>query len=309
MNKYIEPRIRRDFGGIMSAYFDFLKGNMKALFNAFVAYNGIFVIFFLLGSYLVVTGLVQVIVAQNNWVQGDTSGYETGGLYAGFGLLVLMLVLLVSSLLNYGLSSSYVSLYEQKKINNLDRKEVWYKTRSKFGGLILFAISAVLLYLVYFAVQLVLSIIPFLGSIVAIGIGMAFNAWLSLTIFSYIHKGEGVFTAFGEAWTLLFSGFWKAIGVNLVLGIIIQVIIVALNILPSVLVGIYMYNTIDDGNGLQDDIFGQILIVIMITIFCIAFMFAQILSQSVNAFLYFNLHESKHNDYLRSRIDKLGTQA
>jgi hypothetical protein len=307
MNRYVEPRLRRDFGGIMSAYFDFLKGNIKALFNAFVAYNGIFVIFFLLGSYLVVTGVVQVLVAQHNFVSGGNKGFETGGLYAGLGVILLLIIFLISTLLNYGLSSSYVSIYEQKKVNNLDRKEVWYKTKSKFGGLVLFAISAVILYFGYFIIQIALGIIPFLGSIIALGIGMAFNAWLSLTVFSYIHKGEGVFTAFGEAWTLLFSGFWKAIGVNLVLGIIIQVIIVALNLLPSVLVGIYMYNTIDADNGLQDDVFGQILIVIMLTLFCIAFMFAQILSQSVNAFLYFNLHEQKHNEYLRSRIDKLGS--
>jgi hypothetical protein len=307
MDKYVEPRLRRDFGAIMSAYFDFLKGNMKALFNAFVAYNGIFVIFFLLGSYLVVTGVVQVIIAQNNWVTGDNSGYETGGLLAGSGAILLIIIFLISSLLNYGIASSYVSIYERKKVNNLDRKEVFRLAKSKFGGLILFAISAVMLYLVYFAVQLVLAFIPLLGSLIAIAIGMAFNAWLSLTIFSYVHKGEGVFTAFGEAWTLLFSGFWKAIGVNLVLGIIIQVVITALNILPAVLVGVYLYNTIDDGNGLQDDIFGQILIVVMITLFCIAFMFAQILSQSVNAFLYFNLHETKYNEYLRSRIEKLGS--
>jgi hypothetical protein len=307
MNKYVEPRLRRDFGGIISAYFDFLKGNMKSLINTFVAYNGIFVIFLVLASYLVVTGVVQVLVAQNNWVSENGAGFEAGGLYAGLGIILLAIVLLVSSLLNYGLSSSYVSLYEQKKENNLDRKLVWQSTRSKIGGLILFAISAFILYLVYFAIQLVLGIIPFLGSIIAIGIGMAFNAWLSLTVFSYIHKDEGVFTAFGEAWTLLFTDFWKAIGVNLVLGVIIQVIIVALNILPSVLVGIYMFNTIDADNGLQDDIFGQILIVIMLTVLCIAAMFAQILSQSVNAFLYFNLHETKYNEYLRSRIDKLGT--
>lgn len=308
MNKYVEPRLRRDFGGIISAYFDFLKGNMKSLINTFVAYNGVFVIFLILAAYLMVTGVVQILVAQNNYISEGGAGFESGGLYAGLGTIILVIVLLISSLLNYGLSSSYVSLYEQKKENNLDRKLVWQFTRSKLGGLILFAISAVILYLVYFVIQLILGIIPFLGSIIAIGIGMAFNAWLSLTIFSYIHKQEGVFTAFGEAWQLLFSDFWKSIGVNLVLGVIIQVIIVALNILPSVLIGVYMFNTIDGDNGLQDDIFGQILIVIMITIFCIAAMFAQVLSQSVNAFLYFNLHETKYNEHLRSRIDKLGTR-
>lgn len=291
----------------MSAYFDFLKGNIKSLLNTFVAYNGIFVIFFLIGSYLMVTGLVQIMVAQNNWVSGDTAGYETGGLLVGSGAILLIIIFLISSLLNYSLASSYVSIYEQKKQNNLDRKEVWGLAKTKLGGLVLFAISAVMLYLVYFAVQLLLAFIPLLGSLIAIGIGMAFNAWLSLTVFSYIHKGEGVFTAYGEAWTLLFSGFWKAIGVNLVLGIIIQTIIIALNFLPVVLISLYLFNTIDVGNGLQDDVFGQILIVVMITLFCIAFMFAQILSQSVNAFLYFNLHETKYNEHLRSRIANLGT--
>lgn len=309
MKKFIEPRLRRDFGGIISAYFDFLKGNFKELLNMFIGYNGVFVIFLLISGYLMVTGMVSIIMAQRGAGVVDNGAEVTAGLLAGFGVIFLILIFLLATLLNYSLSSAYVSLYEQRKENSIPRKDAWIKAKSKLGGLFLVALVAVGLYFVYFIVQLALAFIPLLGSIASIFIGLGFNAWISLTIFSYVHNDDStIFEAFGEAWDLLFSGFWKAIGVNFVLGLIIQIALLALNMVPAILVGIYIFHLVDDGGGLDESVFGQMMLVVMLTLFCLMLMFIQLLSQTINAFVYFNLHEFKSNTFLRSRIEKIGNQ-
>lgn len=309
MKKYIEPRLRRDFGGIISAYFDFLRGNFKELLNMFIGYNGVFVIFLLISSYLTITGAVAIIMAENNLGIEDSGAKMTGGLLAGFGMIFLIIIFLLATLLNYSLSSAYVSLYEQRKENSIPRRDAWQKAKSKLGGLFLVALVAVALYFVYFMVQLILAFIPLLGSIASIFVGLGFNAWISLTIFSYVHNdNKSIFEAFGEAWDLLFSGFWKAIGVNFVLGLIIQVALLAINLVPSILVGFYIFHLVEDGGGLDDSVFGQMLLVVMITLLSLMFMFIQLLSQTINAFVYFNLHEFKNNTFLRSRIEKIGEQ-
>ncbi|MGB3590937.1 MAG: hypothetical protein WBA16_04560 [Nonlabens sp.] len=309
MSYYVEPRLRRDFGGIITAYFKFLKVNMAGIFRSFIAYNGIFVILFIITSYMMVIGFTEV------FANGVVDGYaqnpdEVATMIAGFGIILFIIIFLIATLINYGLSSSYVSIYEIEKRNNLPRKQVWSKTTSKLGGLFLMALVAVVLYVIYFIIQLMLAFIPILGSIVTLVIGFAFNAWISMAVFSYVHNNHlNIFQALEETMTLLFSNIWRAIGVNFVLGLLIQLGLYALSIVPAIVSGVVIFHTVQENGGIVGDVTSQILLVILLTLLCVLAMFSQALSQTVNAFLYFNLHESKYNTYLHTRISKLGETA
>ncbi|ARN76680.1 hypothetical protein BST97_00925 [Nonlabens spongiae] len=302
---YVEPRLRRDFGGIITAYFEFVRYNYKGLFNSFIAYNGIFMILVLLFGYLFITNIVEYAVTQSNWVPGEDRS-EMGALAAGMSVILFFLVLGLASIFNYCIASAYISIYERDKENNVTRKAVWKKFKPKIWGMIVYIIAAVTLYFVYFIVNIILAFIPILGTLVSLLIALGFNVWMGLTVFSYIHGDGNVFESFGEAWTLLFRSFWKSIGVNFVIGFIIQITLFALNMVPGVIMFLYVFNSVETNNGLEGDVFSQILIVVMMALFAITFMLIQLFSQSVNGFLYFNLHEVRHNTYLRSRIDKLG---
>jgi len=74
-NSFIELKIDRDLGGIVTTYFDFLKQNIKKFTNIFLSYNGIFLIGLLIVSYLLVSGFVGLIANENNSGFGD-SGIE-----------------------------------------------------------------------------------------------------------------------------------------------------------------------------------------------------------------------------------------
>ena len=76
MSNYIEPRLRRDFGGIITAFFNFMKANIKGLINVFIGYNGIFFILFLISVYFLVTGVVEYLIIQNTGSYGDAGGVD-----------------------------------------------------------------------------------------------------------------------------------------------------------------------------------------------------------------------------------------
>ncbi len=306
MSNYIEPRLRRDFGGIVTAFFNFLKSNLKGLINTFIGYNGVFFILFLISVYFMVTGIIEYLVIENSAVLGgaDTTA---AAITIGFSTILLVLFIALATIFNYAISSSYMSLYETFKKNNIPKKQVWNKAKKAFWGVFLMGLFGVLLYVIYFIVQIVLAFIPILGTVVSVIAGLGFNAWISLSVFSYVHNDDkNVFDAFGDAWQLLFSGFWKAIGVNFVLGFLVQICLFALQIGPAIIIGVITFHAIDNAGDFSDSTLSHVLIIVLVTLFCIMIMFLQMISQVINAFIYFNLHEFKYNLYLRDRISKLG---
>jgi hypothetical protein len=308
MSNYIEPRLRRDFGGIITAFLNFMKANIRGLINVFIGYNGIFFILFLISVYFLVTGFVEFLIANTAaFVEGPGSREANASLTMGFSILFLILLIGLASIFNYAISSSYVSLYEQRKENNLAKRSVWQVAKKAFWGIVGIAICAVFMYFIYVVIQIVLAFIPILGMLLSLVIALAFNAWISLTIFSYVHNDDhNVFDAFGEAWQLLFSGFWKTLGVNFVLGSLVQICILSLQIVPAIIMGVIAFHAIEDTGSFTDSTLSHILLIVFLTIFCITLMFVQMISQIINGFLYFNLHEFKNNEYLRSRITQIG---
>nr|WP_152556718.1 hypothetical protein [Nonlabens ulvanivorans] len=102
-------------------------------------YNGIFVIFILISVYLMITGIVAIAIAQNSYSIGGSNAEESAALMTGLGVILLIIVLLIATLLNYTLSSAYVSLYEKRKVNNIPRKDAWEKAKRHLGGIFLVA--------------------------------------------------------------------------------------------------------------------------------------------------------------------------
>ncbi|SCY14440.1 hypothetical protein SAMN05192588_1365 [Nonlabens sp. Hel1_33_55] len=310
MSDYIEPRLRRDFGGIVTAFFNFMKANIKGLINVFIGYNGIFFILFLISVYFMITGIVEYLILESSLYGVGGGDKDSASLMIGIALVFLILLIALATIFNYSISSSYLSLYETEKTNNLPKKQVWNKAKKAFWGVFVLGLCAVVLYFIYFIGQIVLAFIPIVGTIASVVIGLGFNAWISLSIFSYIHnENHNIFDAFGEAWQLLFSGFWKTIGVNFVLGFLVQICLLALQIGPAIIVGLITFHAIENSGDFTDSTFSHILIILIVTLFCIMIMFMQLISQVINGFLYFNLHEFKHNVYLRSRIDNIGVEA
>ena len=223
MSDYIEPRLRRDFGGVITAFFNFMKANIKGLINVFVGYNGIFFILFLISVYFLITGIVEYLIMESSQYGFGTGDRDMASIMIGAAFIVLIFLIALATIFNYAISSSYISLYETQKTNNLPKKQVWNKAKKAFWGVFVLGLCAVVLYFVYFIGQIVLAFIPIIGTIASVIIGLGFNAWISISIFSYVHNDDhNIFDACGEASAFLFSGLSRTIGVNFVLGFLVQ---------------------------------------------------------------------------------------
>ena len=76
IKKYIPLRVNRDFGDIITTYFEFFKQNIKKFTNVFLSYNGIFLVAMLIVSYLLVSGFMGLIAAENSGYSQSLLGSE-----------------------------------------------------------------------------------------------------------------------------------------------------------------------------------------------------------------------------------------
>ena len=126
-NNYIPLKVNREFGGIISVYFDFFKQNIKNFTNVFISYNGIFLIGLLITSYLLVSGFIGMIAQES----GQSPFAENIGneqeyfIYLGIGGFLFFVIFLGVAFLNYSLSTSYMIKYVETKDSNMDKKDVW----------------------------------------------------------------------------------------------------------------------------------------------------------------------------------------
>src|SRR5690606_27739968 len=307
-NHYTELRANRDFGDILSVYFDFLRRELKKFANVFLGYNGVFLIALLICSYLMVSGFVGLLQSGS-----DAYGMGAGGLsdFTSIGLFFLarglyMLIMLGLVGFNYALSSSYLNLYEGAKGAAFDKKEVWRHTREHLGRILLFILMLVPIFLGLMVVALVFAFIPILGLIAHYIIQFFATAWIGVSFFAMISQNLGVIESFGEGWRLVTGSFWKSVGVNFVLGLLNGLLMLLVLLIPGIIMGVYTFHVVENNVDVGGSILATTVYTLGLCLFLILMVFAQCLSQFVNGILYYSLHEKTYNLNTRSKIEQIG---
>ena len=301
-NKYIELKVDRDFGGIITTYFDFLKQNLKRFTNVFLSYNGIFLIALLIVSYLLVSGFIGMFTYADSTTYGGiaTGSEETYIMYLVIGFIAYFLVFVAVAILNYSLAGAYMIKYEELKTNSFDKKEVWNFFKNRLGSIFLFVLLLILIYVGVSIVGVVFAIIPLVGVFAYYIILFFVLAWFGVSFFSLLEEGKGVTDAFGEGWNLVYKNFWKSVGVNFILGF--------LNGILVLIVGIYTFHVVENNVDVGAGVVPTIIYTLCTCLFLIVGIFGQCLSQFVNGILYYSLHEKAYNTNTRSKIEQIGNQ-
>ena len=307
-NKYIPLRINRDFGDIITAYFDFLKGNLKKFTNIFISYNGIAMIVLLLVSYLLVSGFIGLIAYENSYTYGVAREPmdEKYGLLMLSGGILLILVLIVVAALNYSLSSSYMILYQKNEGTEVPKKEVWQYTLGQAGNILLFIILLIALFIGFFIIAFILLIIPFLGIFAYYIILFFFLSWIGVSFFHMLQEKVSVTDGLGEGWKLVTKNFWKSVGVNFVLAILNGVLQVVLSVVPFVIIGLYTFHVVENDVDFSNSVAAKVVYTLGTWLALAVGVFSYCLTQFVNGMLYYSLHEKEYNVHTRSKIDQIG---
>ena len=300
--KYIELRTRSTFGDIINTYFLFLKHNFKSYTNFYLRYNAISIILTLICSYLLVTGFMGL--ASRDFRFGMSNNVETESYFIA-GAIILVLVIFVTSLINYSFSSAYVADYANNE-GTVESKRIWKSITKNIGTIIIFIIIGGLLYVVYLVMAGILSLIPLLGMFIQYGLSFTMTAVFGLTFMSIFSHNNGFGEAISEGFNFTFSNFWRIVLFGLVIGILNLMITLLIISIPSVIIGIYVYFSVDTNVDIATSTFTTLVFTIGFAAFLLSFIYTQALSQLSYGILYYNLYEVKYNVFLQKKIDQIG---
>ncbi len=305
-DNYIELKQNRDLGEIITVYFDFFKQNLRSFTNIFISYNGIFILLILGISYLLVTGFLGLYDSTNGF-GSNPSDSDSAFMFIGVGFFLFFIVFLIIAALNYSLASGYMIAYERQKKIVEDKQQVWQFVKQNFGNIFVFILLLVLIYIGFMIVSLILAIIPIIGTLVQYVFQFAMTAWLGVSFMVMLNENKGAADAFGEGWELVKNNFWKCVGVNFILGLLVGLLILFVIVsIPGVIGGVYTYFMIDAGADLANSAVAKIIYTLSLCFILIILTYSQSLSQFINGILYFSLHEQKYNINTREKIEQIG---
>jgi len=306
--KYIELRINRDFGDILSVYFEFLRQNIKKFTNVFLSYNGIFLIGLLITSYLLVSGFAGMIAESSNiyGIGAEVSNEDVYWVYILSGGILFFIIFLLVAGLNFSLSSSYLIKYEEHKGMGFDKKEVWNHTKRNLGKTLIFILLLIPVYVGFFIVALIFALIPLLGIFAQYIVQFAMTAWIGVSFFSMLSQKKDVVDGYGEGWRLVINNFWRSVGVNFILGLLNGLLIFIVLLIPSIIIGIYTFHVVQNNVDVTSSVISTVIYTLGLCMLLILTVYAQCLSQFINGILFYALHEKTYNINTRSKIEQIG---
>ena len=245
--KFIELRVNRDFGDIINVYFEFFKQNLKKFTNVFLSYNGIFLIGLLIVSYLLVSGMMGLFTDnQNTVINAVGTESESYVMYLIFGGILFFIIFIMVAALNYSLSTSYMIKYEERKGLNFDKTDVWEEVKNNLGSIMVFILILIVLFFGLMIAAVVLTFIPLAGMLAQYVIQYFVMAWVGVSFFVMLKEKRSVTDALGEGWNLVTKNFWRAVGVNFILGFLIGLLFMVVIMIPGILIGIYTFHVVQN---------------------------------------------------------------
>ena len=305
---YLELNVDREFGEIISLYFDFFKANIKKFTNIFLSYNGIFLIGLVLVSYLLVSGTMTLIGNERN-VLMDTVETSVQGSWAYLiiGGILFFLIFFTVAVMNYSLSTSYMIQYERNQGHGFEKSDVWAMVINNLGNIVVFILVLIPLFFALTILALVLAFIPLVGMLAQYIIQYFLMAWVGVSFFAMLKENRSVTDSLGEGWNLVSKNFWRAVGVNFILGLLIGLLFLVVLMVPGILIGIYTFHVVQNDVDIASSIVPTLVYTLGTCILLITTVYSQCLSQFVNGILYFALREKTYNLHARSKIDQIGS--
>jgi hypothetical protein len=295
----IELRQSRDLGDLITIYFDFLKLNFKNFTSIFITYNGLFILAFLLISYMLVTGFMGM--------ASSSPDNQTDTFLIGAGVVLFFIVFIIVSALNYSLASAYAIQYVNTPAEEpVEKTTVWKRITNNIGSIIAFILFLMLIYTVFMILSIILAFIPILGTLVQYVISFGISSWFGISFMVMLQEKKGVIDSFYEGWDLVKNNFWTCVGTNLVIGLLVGVLILLILTIPGILIGIYTFHAVQTDFEIVQSVPAKIIYTLGLTFFLLALAFSQALSQFINSILYFSLHEKTYNQLTRAKIEEIG---
>lgn|SRR5690606_21315334 len=315
----IDFRQARDFGGVMSVTYQFLRQNIKGLAKCLLFFAAPAV---LLGNIFYYEIISQQMKLSGAAYSGSPFGVDEYYVSANFwmsllGALVFMLIGGVSTVTT---THAYILKYREKQGAPIDVGEVWKKSRSlfwnTFGAMFFYycgmSISLGLLMIPLAILIFITSLISPLFSTIAILLYVVtlFVLCIYFAMVFFICNKEDInfFAALGRLTKLTKGKFWNTVGVGAV-NVYIHLVFSTLFAIPwYIFIYVYSLHNISSGPMASQAFWQEAITMFFFMIYSLAGTLLAVLPLTALAMQYFSLSERLEAKGLLTRIENFGQQ-
>lgn len=210
---YIEFRRPRGVADAVNATFYFFREELSGLFKALVLIVGPVIVL----SAVLTAGEVSTMWSNmfnvEYWLDNETVDY-------GVGYWIGSLLSMVASFLAVCIFYAYAMLYSDRPGSPIEPKQVWGRVRK----LVLPYITTVLWAGLVYVGLAFLNIVPILGTIAWLVIGLYMAPIILLVFPARFERKEGFWAAYARVRKMVKGGWWKAFGLMLVTYVLVFVV-------------------------------------------------------------------------------------
>lgn len=283
----------REIGEILSDTFSFVRNNFKSLFKAIWQICGPYFILLLAvtGYYVYEAGDFSLGDFANNSTTG-MSLINANGLTGG--LILSGLLLLISSLVFYAFFTATINYYIKSYVANngqVDLDKIKQNVNQNW--------------LSFLGMQIIIGLIIFIGLIACVIPGIYFAVPLSLIFSVYAFQEKEIGEAFSSCFSLIKNNWWNSFLALFVMAILVyfmnfvfQLPLIIYTVVKTLLIS--KTASISDPTTLVDTVY----IALNLISSTAQYLFYAIQLICV-VFVYFNLHERKHQTGTLEKINQL----
>ncbi len=272
MKKDINFLEERDFGGLLSAPFEFLRQEFKPLIGALLKYAGPFLVVGMIGFYYFVFDFFYLASSLTLFSKLDMV-LKPLGIFSFFFIIGFLVCVVVTT--------SYVSLYVKKGKGNFTNADIISLTKRK----LLSSTGMVIILQIVIIVGMLLLYIPGIYILVA----------SSFSFIILIHEDLSIIKAIIKSIKTINGKWFFSFGLYIVFALMLG-ILSSLLIIPAYLLSTYM---LISGNI---EFYLKVIIILSVFLYFAFYLLSNSLLQILLAFNYFCIKQEKEGGNLQERI-------
>ncbi len=227
-------------------------------------------------------------------------------------LLVGFFILLVVSMVFFGLAIEYFLLLKQKRSTDFDSTDVWKSFKQHFGQYLKFLLVSIVAGLII-AVPLMIAMgimvfIPFIGSFAAGILASFIGVWFFCAFLFYREGYLGATESMHKTLDILKGKFIDYSVSSYVVSFVFQVLLMMLTLMPTIVLGIIAYNTVGFENTFFDSFLGRMLTAIGGTLVVLLYLVYYMFSVLVYGIIYETAKEMQYGENVYEKIEHLGRE-
>jgi hypothetical protein len=305
----------RDFSRKMNATVEFVKQNFKPLTKSILVIAGppILIASAMIGS-MMSTLMDFSTLGMAGGGDGEAMLQKFTSVSFWLELMLIFFFFLISTVTTIATINNYIILYEEKRTNQIDVKDVWERVRETFfmylGTVFLISLALIAAYavvaLLFVGMATVSGFFVFFGVVGSIIAFIYLPVACSLIFFIRGYEKAGFLEALIRSITLTRGKWWSTFGLLMVLYLIVMTVSYIFMIPYYAMMITKMVHSVTETAVAEPDSSSGILSIVFFTLYYLAQMILYSLPNVGLAFQYFNLVERKEARGLIGQIESIG---